>query len=390
MFNFSKLTVRLFWGTLTILLCLMFLSYRMGTLGLESAPMLIQLRFLLSLVLVILALSMFRVGDCQSTSLKLLLFWAFINLFYSRNDVLGRIFDVNIYVGMSLWIFIYAFFYFFFLRIHFSDSIRDNVILRYTLLFIVLFLLNYAIVNASGFSWSFIESYFLLTMFPFISLMRNSRSRFVLYLLIALCMFLAAKRTGIIVFSISLILYFLYVSRGNFGKKMALFVSLLLIVPLCVFLVEYFFQDAWMHVVERFTSISEDGGSGRDMVYETLYRQIVDSFGSVEFFLGNGYNSVIEKSGLGYSAHNDFLEVFYDFGFLVFLLYVFFIFTQIKKVWSRYLSRDFRFAQGLSVVIFLLLSFFSHQILFTTSVICLCAFWAYIDAIIVKHRFIHG
>lgn len=389
MFDISKIVVRLFWGTLTILFCLIFFSYRMGALGFEVPSILIQIRFLMSLLLVFFSLLIFRGRDVHSPSLGVLLIWAIFDLFYSQNDVLGRAFDVNVYVSMTLWIFIYVFFYFFFLRTKFSDLSRDKVLLWYALFFAVLFLLNYISVKAYM-TWDFIESYFLLTIIPFISLIRNGRNRLLLFLLIALCVLLAGKRTGIMVLSISLFLYVLYAFRGNFGKKMALFISLSICVPICIFIVNHFFYDAWEHVIERFSSISEDGGSGRDIVYETLYHQIVDSFGSVDFFFGHGYNAVIRDSEFGNSAHNDFLEVFYDFGFFGFLLYVFFIFTQIKKVWSRYLSRDFRVAQGLSVVIFLLLSFFSHQILFTTSVICLCAFWAYIDAIIVKHRFIHG
>lgn len=380
MYNFTRPIVRIFWIVITLFVVILFMTYEAGATGDAISPLAVQLRFGLALLLIVLSLLVFQWRAPRSDTGNVLLVLLLFFLFYSNNVFLGRIFDINIYTSMSLWIFVYMFFYSFFSITHVDAVMRDRVVFFYVILFLVLFLWNYYRVALSGMSHAFIESYFMLTIFPFVVLMRNSAKKMILIFLISLCVLLAAKRTGVVVLSVLLFLYFCYSLHGDFKRKMWLVLGLLVFIPCFGFILNHFFSEEWGYVLNRFSSISDDGGSGRDIVYATLYKNIIGSAGTVDFFLGNGYNSVVWKSGIGFSAHNDFLEVFYDFGLVGFLIYISFVISLLCKIFNRKLSRELRFSTLLSVAVFVLLSFFSHMILSTTSILCLCAFWGYVDA----------
>ena len=75
------------------------------------------------------------------------------------------------------------------------------------------------------------------------------------------------------------------------------------------------------NVFERFENIEKDKGSGRLEVWEITSSMIVDQ-DIIKLFVGNGYNTVLRDSRLQLSAHNDFLEVAYDYGLIGLFLYV--------------------------------------------------------------------
>ena len=80
------------------------------------------------------------------------------------------------------------------------------------------------------------------------------------------------------------------------------------------------------------------------------------------------------------SAHNDFLEVMYDFGLVGLLFYVLIHLSLIK--WTIRLFRNgspFAFPVLISYVCFFVMSMVSHLILYPTYFGLLTAFWAYAE-----------
>ena len=71
------------------------------------------------------------------------------------------------------------------------------------------------------------------------------------------------------------------------------------------------------NVFERFETIQEDNGSGRTEVWRLINNQ-----GILTYLTGNGFNSVVINSRLVLSAHDDYLEAWFDFGLIGLILYV--------------------------------------------------------------------
>lgn len=310
---------------------------------------------------------------------RILILLAILFIFYSDNIYLNRPFDINIYSNMTMWIFVYFSFLGLFNHNYITIDRRDKFVVSYVFLFAFLFLINYLIVVNNGRQWAFIESYFLLTIFPFVILLENSRMKSFLVLMISVCIILAAKRTGIIALLLCLLFYFNDIFKGSFQKKMYVILILCIILPVVYYLSRFFLETEITHIVDRFANISEDKGSGRVDMYNSIFYKIINTDDIWVFMFGNGYNSV-RLIANGYSAHNDFLEVFYDYGLFGFILYLSFIISLIMKIFKKGVSYKLKYAMTLSLALFVLFSSFSHMILNTTSITCLCAFWSYYSA----------
>lgn len=376
----NKISIKVFWVSLVALILLNFYRLRIEEVGLAVSPICIQLTFLMNVIITFCGIILFTKRTIHSSSsIKILLILAFVYIFYSQNEVLNRFFDVNIYTALTSWIFIYLFFFSFFSTQSVTIKLRDRFIVVFTLLFCILFFVNYFTRLGIGVSWSFIESYYMLTMIPFIMLLRNTRIKNALLFIIFISIIVAAKRTGVLVISVCLLLYFFHLFYSkNTQTRFKLILFILLVVPIIFVVIVNVLGDEFNYTINRMMAIREDGGSGRADVYKQIYSSILHSTGNWDFLFGHGYNSV--KQLIGYSAHNDFLEVLYDFGFIVFCIYMAFVLSIINKCRKRNLNYEYKFATLLSMCIFLILSFFSHMIFFSNSIMCLCAFWGYIDA----------
>jgi O-antigen ligase len=117
-------------------------------------------------------------------------------------------------------------------------------------------------------------------------------------------------------------------------------------------------------ISERLLNITNDGGSGRDRVWETTWGMIRKSY--IEYLLlGHGYSTVLTNSPLGLSAHNDFLEVLYNWGIVLFIPYVVMHIALIKQVFIFIRNKSiYAPTLAFSYTIFFILSMISIVILY--------------------------
>lgn len=248
----------------------------------------------------------------------------------------------------------------------------DKYIIFYVLLCAVLFMLNFYSLNSAGISWQYIESYFLIASVPLVLGLRKYKAA--LIWLIVICSIFAAKRTGFITLILTLLL------TANFKKLLVptfwksfpkyIFISIILL-SLSFFVL----GDQAQTLYDRFANISEDGGSGRDIVYAEVWNMIKSSDYS-HIIWGHGYNQIREDAELGFSAHNDFLEIIYDFGICG--LFAFCGFVASASNIRTY--RTFSYPQKSALLVFVILSLFSHLVLVTSYVIPILVFWAYVPS----------
>ena len=94
-----------------------------------------------------------------------------------------------------------------------------------------------------------------------------------------------------------------------------------------------------------------------------------------------GFDTVKGKDiTMALSAHNDFLEVLYDFGAIGFIFYVLIHLSLIKWTLRLFRARsELAFPVLISYVCFIVMSMVSHLILYPTYFGLLTAFWAYAE-----------
>ena len=168
-----------------------------------------------------------------------------------------------------------------------------------------------------------ISSYYLLYTLPLLLLIKPRYIKAVTILIVIVVLFSSLKRSGILALAISLFFY-IFISqyvRNKFNLT-AFIGSLVAITLLGTVFVLFATNDLGNeNILNRFENIDRDQGSGRLVVWEQTISMIEGQEGATLLF-GNGYNAVMHDSTLQLSAHNDFLEVTYDFGIVGLLLYI--------------------------------------------------------------------
>ena len=225
------------------------------------------------------------------------------------------------------------------------------------------------------------SAYLLLFLLPFIDSINNRYIKIIGVLIVATALFLSFKRTGFISLILSLVVYLFSVWHQNKSSILKRLLIILTLIGIGIIVMPYF-DDSMM--VSRLLSISEDGGSNRDVVYNDVWN-LIQNMSSSELLFGNGWNAVAEANTL--SAHNDFLEIVYDQGLIATLAYLYFLLHLFKYAYIKFRHNDKIAAPIIgSIAIFAVNSTFSHIFLYPIYMLSFAAFWGYISAISYKEE----
>ena len=211
-------------------------------------------------------------------------------------------------------------------------------------------------------------SYIILCFLPIVLCLKIRLAKIVCILIISVIVLFSSKRGGTIALGVSLLLYYDYYLNYNKKNKRHKTLSNIVVLTLALFLSLFIFDEmnnlTGNLLSSRFIELQKDTGTDRQNVYKKTYNMIMTSSES-DLLLGHGWNAVVKDSSLSLSAHNDLLEVIYDFGVFVFLIYLsFFIaaigyFIKMRKKQSVYTGQ---FASALSITF--VLSLVSHIIIY--------------------------
>lgn len=203
-------------------------------------------------------------------------------------------------------------------------------------------------------------SYFPLFILPIVLMHPSKWIRGVAWMLTAIVIISSMKRGGMLAMMFSALSYILVNSKVSQNNKLKTAILAISISSVFIIIIIYIVQLFGSDIFERFLSISDDGGSGRTIIWGDIITALA-STDLIHFTIGHGYLSVGPNnvSG-GLSAHNDFLEIFYDFGLINVLLYctfvlllIFYTILSIKK------SREYSAQLTMAVSTFFILSLIS-------------------------------
>jgi O-antigen ligase len=138
------------------------------------------------------------------------------------------------------------------------------------------------------------------------------------------------------------------------------------------------------YIIEKINNSQIDEGSGRLDIYQETWQQnlnkplINQMFGSGHNAVALGYSQASIMEIKSRSAHNDFLEILFDYGITGIAIYLYFIVSLIKVLKkSKQYNKKLYVILISSLLVFFLLSMYSHLNLYPENYIFIVAVWGY-------------
>lgn len=214
--------------------------------------------------------------------------------------------------------------------------------------------------------------YYCVLLLPLCYMVDKKVVKYSMLFIAALLTIISGKRTALISIILCGFLPPLLEKNDKRGrKKTGAMVMLMIVCIVLVYLSEYLSESINITIIERMQSLQEDGGSGRTTTYALVWEAFKNS-NIVRQMIGHGYNAVfLDRISIS-SAHNDFLEVLYDYGAIGFILYLSLLITFIREAFKLRTARCASFtAYTAAMLIYIALSGVSHLIIYPTYIVFL-------------------
>lgn len=210
-----------------------------------------------------------------------------------------------------------------------------------------------------GFDVNINISYIPLICSPVLFFIKNKYLKIVLLTILLLLLLSSGKRGGLVAFTFG----YLSVFSLRSGNVRTTFFKYLLMFLVLWGVYEYFSAELMENrTIGRFFDNDGDMTSGRNSIYEEVWTKFFNS-SILGILFGHGFFSVNKYLSEGMSAHNDYLEVLFDYGLIGIIMYLFLHGTLLFKLKELYQSKSNVLEPFVySYVVFLVLSFVSHMV----------------------------
>ena len=167
--------------------------------------------------------------------------------------------------------------------------------------------------------------FYIVAYLPFVFLIKNRPLKTVMICLFAVLAVISFKRSIIIGFLICLFVYFV----TSYKEYLSKWYRWLLLIAVFVF-GYYLYNEFSETLTARFSKLETDQGSDRLVIYNQIFNRLSHS-NFIDLAFGHGFKSVKSIDAEHRLAHNDFLELIYDFGIVGLVIYILFIFSLLKS-----------------------------------------------------------
>ena len=256
---------------------------------------------------------------------------------------------------------------------------RDSILLQYVAIALVLILCAGYFVISNGIRFSLEHfslrlgiAYIPLLFTPLLLLNKNKVS-LICFLVVGYVVIDSGKRGGLIALLVGLVLFYLVIKQSISKTKN---IRIILLLTLAILFIEAFLPENTIvtDMLDRLIHGSEDSdySSGRVSIYTEVLNKYFNS-DPVGLLFGHGLGSVDKISKEGLSAHNDFIEALFDFGFIGFVSYLMFYIYYLRQIFLT--SKKDKYVEAVltySFLIVLFLSVFSQ--IFIYQYLCLFTF----------------
>ena len=215
--------------------------------------------------------------------------------------------------------------------------------------------------------------YLILSTFPFIFLVTNKKYRIAL-LILPILAFLVANKTTCLLAALASVGYYFFNDLRYSKSKWKIIATAILI----VWAVSYYSGNLidFESILEDVNSDVDSGGNGRVDIIGNVWSHFINK-GIINILFGSGYFAVAMDTNL--SAHNDFLEILYDYGFLGLVLFVLFWISLIKYRKRLPMSSNIYRVYIISLIIYACTCFGSNFIVQQINMLFFALLWGTID-----------
>ena len=223
------------------------------------------------------------------------------------------------------------------------------------------------------------HSYFLLCQMPWLFLINKKSLRLILIVSCLVAIIFSLKRTSLVcVFLVGFLYIHSIVSKHSLLFRIVLFVALALIAFYgTIYIDKHYLGGGMTYRIEQ--SEDDDMGS-RPVIWAGVYQKFSESSLEKKIF-GHGHDTVYYDCDMEVSAHSDYFETLYDYGILMLCLLFVIVFVLVRNmIWLYRKKSKYALPYGASVIVYLVLSFSSHLLLYPQYFAFLAAFWGFIEA----------
>lgn len=283
-----------------------------------------------------------------------------------------------------------VFFIFFFLSYNNEETVNEMKWVRILLLIPVTYLflrsnslrvlMDYAVTRQGNNA-----VFYVVLLFPWLLMSSKRWLRLVSLLFIVAVSVLSLKRSAMFIAAgcVLVVFYFDFLKDSKHRFRSLLLGIVALIAGYC--LVNYVNNLSQGVAVERIAHIEEDRGSGRPERFAEVISLITNEREPGKVVFGHGYRSVELQLGEAHTAHNDFLEVTYDYGLLGLIVYLLIHISLIARLVSLGRAQSpLLESYTVSYCIFLIISMVSHLVIYPTYFVFLTAYWGAIEGSILR------
>ena len=208
------------------------------------------------------------------------------------------------------------------------------------------------------------SSYYCLFMLPLVMSYPSKLVKVIGLLIVSIAIFSSVKRGGVLALLVSTFAYVVANQITAKRNRFTHFVIMILTIGILGMIFAFIGTLGDSDIFERFENIGEDNGSGRTEVWAETWR-LINTQDADTYIIGNGYNKVLENSRELLSAHDDYLEAWYDYGIIGFVLYTI---SVLSLIWLtiKALRKKYEYASQLAMLtsIVIILSLISHIALY--------------------------
>lgn len=232
------------------------------------------------------------------------------------------------------------------------------------------------------------DVYYILGMLPYILTITDKKRWLVPIIVTTVSVLLSQKRAAFIgLVGLIVILYFIGSLRGkNIQSAIIKNVVLVLLIIAGYYLMIYMDSNSNLRLFARLEGLEEDGGSGRDVRWQYILLELSERSSFMQLLFGHGFDKV--RQLIGY-AHNDFLEVLYNYGIIALLLYCAYYVVQIFNAVKMAKEKYPYYAEFMgSLFVSLCIAMFSFYVIDATYILCGCFTQGVLLADWRKYRFV--
>lgn len=223
--------------------------------------------------------------------------------------------------------------------------------------------------------------FYAILCFPWLLLYKSKSIKLIFMILITLLALLSMKRSMMLIVAFFWAILGIYILFSSSNKIIA---SIIFVFVLGGSFLVFNYVDDFLggSLSARFEENEDEKGGGRKDIYEATGLLIISSSWN-DLIIGHGHHAVARDSILEHSAHNDFMEIIYDYGLVEFVVYLSLWVYLFKKMFFLVkIKSKYRISYFASLSCFIVMSTISHLVLYANYFLFLVMYWAAIEALI--------